>query len=1478
ARVASPPTPQSPPTPLSKGGEGGAEMMLVAGFSGIGKTAVINEVHKPIVKQRGYFIKGKYDQLNRNIPFSAFVQAFRDLMAQLFGESDADLARWKEKILNALGENGQVIVDVIPELERIIGTQPPVSELSGNAAQNRFNLLFGKFVRVFTTKEHPLVIFLDDLQWVDSASLKLLELLAAESEAGYLLVLGAYRDNEVFPAHPLMLALEEIEKQGATLNTLTLEPLGDREITRLVADTLRCSLEIAAPLSQLVYQKTRGNPFFTTQFLQGLHEDGWITFATDAGYWQCDLTRVRQLALTDDVVAFMVERLRKLPEVTQEMLKLAACTGNQFDLETLAIVSERTSEDAAADLWEALQEGLLLPVSEAYKFFQGDAVEDRPIEAALSVSYRFLHDRVQQAAYTLIPEAQKQATHLKIGRLWLDNTAPEKREENIFAIVNQLNIGVDLIRDRAQTEELMRLNRTAGRKATTATAYEAAIGYFTLALNLLAPEDWARQYDLAFSLHLEASKAEYLAGNFPRARDLADIALKRAQSLLEQIDAYEQKIQIYLAQTQLQEALDTGLHALELLGVSLETDPPEKLDMEVLRNLPPMRDPEQLAVLQILNTLSLAALLADPSLSVQAVITGLHYCLQHGNSALAASPYSWYGTILCSQGEIETGYQLGQLAVDLLEQFEDRSLRSMVLTMFHATIQHWQDPIRDTCVPLVENFYGGLENGEVIFSGYSIDHYCSHLLFAGESLELAAQKHEQYGELLQNQKLEYHVIYLRICQQAILNLLGLSDDSLKFVGSALNEAEILPILVEQKAGTALFMFYVAKALVLYVLNEPERALACAREAAPYQQTSRGFFSVAEHNFYYSLALLACCPSFADPDRDEFLRQVTANQTEMQTWAARSPGNHQHKFDLVEAERYRVMGKAYQAMEYYDRAIAGAKEHAYIQEESLANELTAKFYLDWGKEKIAAGYMQEAYYGYARWGAKAKIDRLEEEYPQLLTPILQQQRVEWNTLESFTQTLTAITHTQSSKISISDRFDLTALLQAAQAFSRTIELEALLGEIAGIILTNSGAQKAVLLISQGEAWQVRGSAQITGDGTVETQTRSLPIAPESTLPMRLIQYVQHTLEPVAIDEAQTEISGILEGYLLEVQPQSVLCVPLLNQGNLVAILYLEHPIAKGVFTRDRQTIVQFLCSQAAIALYNAQLYDQAQQTLQDLKQAQLQLIQSEKMSALGNLVAGVAHEINNPTGFLQGNIEPAQNYVQDLLGLIDLYQSEYPQPKEEITDEIEAIDLEFIREDLPKLLDSMNLGVNRIRSISHSLRTFSRKDRDRKTSFNIHDGIDSTLLILKHRTKANERQPALQIVKDYKEIPSVKCFAGQLNQVFMNILANAIDAFEEANRDKTYSEIEANPNCITICTSQPDENRIQIQIQDNGCGMKSETLERIFEQGFTTKEVGKGTGLGMAIAHQIVTEKHGGTITCHSTLGQGTTFTIALPIF
>jgi len=1461
---------------------GETEMMLVAGFSGIGKTAVVNEVHKPIVEKRGYFIKGKFDQFNRNIPFSAFVQAFRDLMGQLLSESDEELIIWKTNILAAVGKNGQVIIEVIPELELIIGKQPPVPELSGSAAQNRFNLLFQKFIAVFTTPEHPLVMFLDDLQWADSASLNLLKVLMGDGNTGYLLLLGAYRDNEVFPAHPLMLSLAELEKSQAVISTIILKSLALHHINQLVAETLNCSPKIAQALTELVYQKTQGNPFFTTQFLKGLYEDNLIVFNWESDYWECDLVQVRDAAITNDVVEFMASRLNKLSDVTQAILKLAACIGNEFDLGTLAIISQASEEAVAENIWSALQEDLVFPVSDIYKFFQGmETLVEQP--KTVTVNYRFLHDRVQQAAYSLIPNEQKQGTHLHIGRLLFQNLSPEERNTQIFTLVNHWNQAIELIENSEEQNQLIHLNFTAGQKAKSSAAYDAALKYFQTALSLMDSESWQTNYPLTLQLHEANAETAYLSGEFEFMEVMIDKVLHHSKSLLDHVKVHEVKIQAQMAQRNQIQALETGVKFLEVLGIQVPDFPQyEDLQTEIalinqlmvgkaiadLANLPLMTDAKQLGKVSILANLISPSYQAKPSLFPWVACKLVQLSIQYGNTSQSAFTYASYGMIcIFALQDFDGAEEYGKLAcqLDLTPETGDGVGGTYVAG--NCLTYYWAH-VKETLPLLLKAYQNGLTTGNFQFGVYGFAARSQYLYWMGHNLSTLKLETATVKQAIISLKQENCLLWNQIFEQAILNLLGESVTPWQLIGTAYDETQSIPSQIAEGDRRGLHFVYLHKMTLCYLFDCVPQAIQFAALAESYLD---GVFCNLEEivfSFYDSLIQYS---HYFDSDKsrqNSILEKVQANQVKIQRWATHAPMNAQHKYDLIAAEHHRVLGERLKAIELYDLAIAGAKANEYLQEEALANELAAKFYLDWGKEKIAATYMTDAYYCYARWEAKAKTDQLEAKYPQLLSPILHKQQIEFNaldTLESLTQT-----NTKTSSTQISDTLDLASILQAAQTLSSTIELEQLLDDIVRIVLTNAGAQKAVLLLPQAQQWQLQAMAQLSDDGIVESSRRSQLLSAESSVPIRVIQYVKNTQEPVLIDEGKTDISGIIEGYLLKYQPQSVLCLPLLNQGQLVAIVYLEHPTTKGVFTPNRLTIIQFLCAQAAVSLQNAQLYNQAQQ-------AQLQLIQSEKMSALGSLVAGVAHEINNPTGFLQGNIQPAQDYLQDLLGLIELLLAKCPSNDPQITEEIEEIDLEFIREDFPKLLASMYLGVKQIRNLSHSLRIFSRQEQDQKVSFNIHQGIDSTLVILKHRMKANNQRPKIEVVKDYQEIPEVQCFPSQLNQVFMNILANAIEAFDEANQGRTYGEIQTKPNRIIIRTRILNDTHLKIEIKDNGCGIKLEMKNRIFEQGFTTKKVGKGTGLGMAISHQIITDKHGGTITCDSTIRQGTTFTIVLPI-
>jgi len=1474
-RVASPPAHQG----------GKAEMILVAGFSGIGKTAVVNEVHKPITRQKGYFIKGKFDQFNRNIPFSAFVIAFRDLMGQLLGESDAELQKWKEKILEAVGENGQVLIDVIPELQNIIEQQPPVPELSGSAAQNRFNLLFEKFIAVFTTIEHPLTLFLDDLQWADSASLNLLKVLMGDTRRGYLLLLGAYRDNEVFPAHPLMLTLAELEKrcdsasaknvkeraarkQNATISTITLAPLSVDHVNQLVAETLSCTVELAAPLTNLVYQKTKGNPFFTTQFLKGLYEDGLITFNHNLGYWECDLVKVQNVALTDDVVEFMARRLHKLPDATQEVLKLAACIGNQFDLETLSIIYQAPSEEVAAHLWSALQSRLILPQSEAYKFFQGMEYEGE--SQNIPVSYNFLHDRVQQAAYALIEDDSKQMTHLNIGRLLLQTISPGEREKHFFKIVNQLNMGIFLIERATEREELAQLNLVAARKAKYSAAYNASASYLNTAIELLhtdaiGAEIWQTHYELMLQLYNLLAEVSYLNGEYEVSQQQIQTVIDNAKDILDRVKAYEIRISLSVAQGECQMALDVGLEILSLLDVSLDDAPLPDIDIKRLYTLPEIKNASILAALNILSKLWAPAFIANPQLMSSIVFTMLNLSTNYGNSAIASFAYALYGMFLCAMmTDIELGYRFGKLALHILDRYENAELTCKVNHLVYVFIRNWKEPARDRVECLAENVLTGLENGDIEFACYSAINYCDNLFLIGESLDTIHQKQTYYIELAKNLQQPLQDAALSSWGQMVENLTIAVPEPTQLVGERFDESVEVPKLQEIGAGASLFFVYTAKTMLNYWFGDYEATLIHSQSAIDCQQV--GLFPSAQMTLYRALAWLALYPT-APPERQtEILDEVKSYEQRLELWTERAPENFQHKLDLVAAEKARILSHREKAIELYDRAITGAKENEYIQEEALANELFAKFYLDWGREKEAAVYMQEAYYCYARWGALAKTQDLEQRYRQLLTPILQRSTTEFIAKSTSTNFSTSTITSMNDGVK---QLDLAALMKASRSLSRDMDTQRVITNLMQIILENAGAETAALMLFNDDILILE--AQIINSEIA--QQDSIPVEKTSQVPLEILNTVKRTQRPVILDDARQETQYLGDLYIQDRQPRSLLCLPLQDRGKLIGILYLENNQSTGAFSEERVEVLSLLCAQAAITLENARLYQQARQALElerklhQLQQTHIQLIQSEKMFSLGQMVAGIAHEINNPISFIHGNIAHANEYMEQVLELLDLYQNHCLQPNHDIQIAMEGMDLEFLRSDFESTLKSMKTGSDRIKNIVTSLRNFARLDESEFKRVDLHEGIESTLTILQNRLQKKGKREEIQVVKDYGNLPLVECYAGQLNQVFLNILNNAIDALEKCGRH----------NCLSlrICT-ETDGKQVKIAIADNGVGMNEQKQKRLFDPFFTTKEVGKGTGLGMAIAHQIVTEKHGGQISCDSTVGQGTIFTIMIP--
>lgn len=1152
---------------FKRSARGSREMLLVSGNPGIGKTTLIYEIYMPVIESKGYFISGKYEQLLRDVPYSAIIQAFQILVRQILTEGEERITYWKKNILEAIEPNGRIITSVIPEMELIIGKQPEVPEVGHEESQNRFNLVYKKFVGVFAAQAHPVVLFLDDLQWADSASFKLMKMLITSPDISNFLLIGAYRDTDVDKSHLVALSLDEIKKDGIAINELYLQPLNLAAVNQLLDSVLKSRENDSLSLSRLLLVKTGGNPFFINQFLKSLYEQRLITLDPASG-WKWDMQSINEMQVTDNVVDLLTGKIRNLKPETQEALKTAVCAGTCFQIKTISAVSGKSIDQIQSDLSEAVQMGMI---------YFSESV------------YCFVHDRILEAAYRLIPDEDREKMHYKIGMYELNSTGENDLMDKIFYIVNQLNAGISLLSSESDNIRLTVLNVMAGDKAMSSTAYNQALKYYTMGIKLLGDDCWEKHYDISLKLYTDAAKAALLNTDFAHMKNYSNIVLSHAANLLDKITIYELRIQSYYAQNKLLDAINESLHVLKLLGCHFPKKPgyinigwkfiKTKIallgrQIEEFNTMDEIEDPRILAILSILYQVSHSAYRAFPNLTLLITFEEILLTLKYGIAPQTSFFFNGYGTILISGfGEIDPGYRFGRLALSLKERPRASNVKARTWLVVELMIRHWKNHIREIIPSLHDIYKLGLETGDIEFGTIAAHNYCLLSYFAGKPLKELGQEMAMYSNIIRQFKQETNLYYNEIYRQTVLNLTGETVDPCDLTGEAYNEKVMVPVHIDTKDGSALFDVYLLKTFLNYLFQNYTKAIEYADMTKMHINNVRGLFIVPVLYFYDSLARLAGFPGITWMKQKQYLTRIRANQKKMKKWAQHAPANHLHRYNLVEAELASIKGRHIKAGMLYEKAIKAAHENGFIQDEAIACELTACFYLKMGIENIASVYFLRAQSNYRQWGATAKIKALRESYPQF-----------FNSAGGI-EILIHDANDAGSSGTGSEMLDLSSIIQVSQTLASEIELGSLLKKIIKIAIENAGAQKGLFILKNEEDNKLYIEAQYSTDTQIKV-LQSIPVEESNSLSTAIINYVNKTNENLVLDHACRRGLFVNDRYISQNGVKSVLCMPVTNKGKMAGILYLENNLAIGAFTAERLKLLFLIASQAAISINNA----------------------------------------------------------------------------------------------------------------------------------------------------------------------------------------------------------------------------------------------------------------------------------------------------
>src|SRR5712664_3460810 len=1507
---------------------GQPELVLVAGYSGIGKSAVVHELHKALVPQRGLFASGKFDQYKRDIPYATLAQAFQGLIRPLLGKSDAELAGWRDALGEALGANGRLVIDVVPELKLLIGEQPPVPELPPQQAQGRFQLVFRRFLGVFARPEQPLMLFLDDLQCLDAATLDMLADLLTQADVQQLLVIGAYRDNEVDSAHPLMRRLDTIRKEGAFVQEISLAPLAREDLGRLIADTLSCAPGDAAPLARLMQEKTGGNPFFAIQFISALAEEGLLRFDHDAARWRWELDRIHAKGYTDNVVDLMVGKLTRLPVETQAALQQLACLGNVAEITMLSTVLGKSNDKVRSDLWGAVRLELV---------------------ERLDGSYKFVHDRVQEAAYSLIPERLRAEAHLRIGRLLAAHTRAEKREEAIFEIVNQLNRGAALITSRDECEQFAELNLLAGRRAKATTAYASALTYLAAGEALLPEDSWERRHELTFALALHRGECEFLTGALAEAEQRLAALSSRAANTVERATVACLRVDLYTSLDQSSRAIAVGLDYLQHLGIDWSPHPTEEearreyeriwsqlgsRTIEALIELPLMSDPASLATLDVLTKIGAPAVYTDANLLALVVCRAVNLSLERGNCDASCSAYVWLSMVAGPRfGDYRTAvYRFGQLGYDLVEGRGLTRFQARTYMDFGNVVLPWTRHVRAGRDLVRRAFEAANKIGDLTYAAYCGNQLNTNLLAAGDPLAEAEREAERGLAFAQKARFGFVIDCIATQLGLIRTLRGLTPTFGSFDEEQFDEVRIERRFSENPDLAFVECWYwVRKLQARFFAGDYASAIEASSRAQRLLWAPPSTFETAEYHFYGALSQAASCESAAAGQRRQHVEALVAHHQQLEIWAANCPANFENRAALVGAEIARIEGRELEAERLYERAIRSARANEFVHNEALAHELAARFYAVRGFEDIARMYLREARQGYLRWGANGKVRQLDESFPHL--------REE--------QPLAGPRSTIGTPV---EHLELATVLKVSQAVSGEIVREKLVETLVRTAIEHAGAERGVLILPRGGEWSIQAEANTSGS-SVMLRLRETPVS-SAELPESVVRYAARTQESVILDDASARNPFSTDEYIRKQHARSVLCLPLVKQGALVALLYLENNLAPNVFTPARIAVLKVLASEAAMSLENSRLYRELQEREAKIRR----LVDANIIGVVIGNLEGAIIEAND--AFLDMVGYSRDDLVAGRLRRTALTPAEWRAATERAIAELrttgrsDTYEKEYVRKDgsrVPVLVGGAALEDTRTQWVSFVLDLTERKRAEealqrahaelahvtRVTTLGelaasiahevnqplaaivadanaclnwlagtnppldmvhgalaaiVRDGHRAADVIQRIRQLAaktaspkaavdvndvvREVIPLVRVallrhevslaVELASELPRVLGDRVQLQQVILNLVMNGTEAM---------AGVEDRPRELTIRSQPHDGEHVTLAVHDTGVGIDPNHLDRLFNAFFTTKP--GGMGMGLSISRSIV-EAHGGRLWATRNAGPGATFQFVLP--